>query len=189
MYQVPLPPQVLDPLKFRPLPLLAALLVSVSLLQVVPSGCSEAEAKGKKGKARATAKKLPPYPPEFNDAVRLVLYDKKYKEGFDIFDRLDRTGFCRDKTHYYMALCLHNMNQTQAAAQHYGVVYNYSKDPQLKYLAAVGYNQVAKYASHRTYAGQGNLFARLSTGGGNSGGLWGGGGGGGGDCGTGGGGG
>ncbi|MBA3995167.1 MAG: hypothetical protein C0469_16735 [Cyanobacteria bacterium DS2.3.42] len=140
---------------------------------------NDAEAKGKKSKARVS-KKVKPYPPEFGEAIGLVLIEKKYKEAFDIFSRLDRTGFCRDKTHYYMALCLHNMNQTQAAAQHYEVVYNYSKDPQLKYLASVGYSQVARYAANRTYAGQGNTFARLSAGGGNSGGPWGGGGGGGG---------
>jgi tetratricopeptide (TPR) repeat protein len=142
----------------------------------------EAEGKAKKGKAKA-AKQLPPYPPEFNDAVKLVVYDKKYKEAFEIFDRLDRNGFCRDKTHYYMGLCKHNMNQLQEAAQHYQVVYNFSKDQQLKYLAAVGYGQVAKYAKNRTYSGQGNLFARMSTGASNAAGPWSGSGGGAADCG------
>ncbi len=144
---------------------------------ISPTGF-DALAKGKK--ARAATRKEAPYPPEFNQAAKLAVVDKKYKEAFDIFDRLDRTGFCRDKTHYYMALCLHNMNQTQAAAQHYQVVYNFSKDPQLKYLAAVGYNQVAKYAANRTYNGQGNIFARISQGSSNCGGPWSGGGGGGG---------
>ena len=163
-------------MKLNRLSVLAALVIVVTGWQSFSPVGPEAEAKGKKGKPKAT-KKVAPYPPEFNEAVKLVIYEKKYKDAFDIFDRLDRTGFCRDKTHYYMALCLHNLNQTQQAAQHYQVVYNYSKDPQLKYLAAVGYGQVAKYASNRTYAGQGNLFARMSTGGSNAAGPWGGGGG------------
>ena len=165
-------------MKLKRFSFVAALLLLVIACQTFYPSVLDANAKGKKGKKAAA--KVAAYPPEFNDAVRLVIYDKKYKDAFDIFDRLDRNGFCRDKTHYYMALCKHNMNQTQEAAMHYQVVYNYSKDPQLKYLAAVGYGQVAKYAANRTYAGQGNLFARMSTGGGNSGGPWGGGGGGGG---------
>lgn len=157
---------------------IAAILLVVLAGQAFSPSCIDADAKGKK--AKKAAKKETPYPPEFTDAVKLVVYEKKYKDAFDIFDRLDRNGYCRDKTHYYMALCKHNMNQTQEAAQHYQVVYNYSKDPQLKYLAAVGYGQVAKYAANRTYAGQGNMFARMSTGASNAGGPWSGGGGGGG---------
>ena len=168
-----------SPMKFKRLPAVAALLLVVLTYQGLSFDADKAEAKGKKGKA-LIAKKVLPYPPEFADAIALVVIEKKYKDAFDIFDRLDRNGFCRDKTHYYMALCKHNMNQTQEAALHYQVVYNYSKDPQLRYLASVGYSQVAKYAANRTYSGQGNTFARMSTGGGGgSGGPWGGGG----DCG------
>ncbi len=78
-----------------------------------------AEAKGKKTKTAvaATAMKRLPYPPEFYEAQKMALREKKYKEAYDIFDRLDQNGFCRDKTHYYMALCLHHLNQTQAAAR------------------------------------------------------------------------
>lgn len=136
-------------------------------------------AKAKKGKASA-AKKAVKYPPDFVAAVRQV-FNKEYKSAFNTFDRLDKNGYCTDKIHYYMALCLHNLNQTQAAAQHYQVVYNFSKDKQLKYLAAVGYGQVAKYASSRTYSGQGNLFAKVSDGPA-AGNPWSGGGGGGGSC-------
>lgn len=149
------------------------LLVVFASQALLPAG-HDAEAKGKKGKAKAS-KKAAAYPPEFYKAVRLV-YDKKYKDAYEIFERLDRNGYCRDKTHYYIAYCFHNMNQLAQAAQHYQVVSSFSKDPQLKYLAAVGYSQVERYAASRTYAGQGNLFARLSTGGRS----WGGGGGGGG---------
>ncbi len=138
------------------------LLVVIASQAIVPAG-HNAEAKGKKGKTKAS-RKATDYPPEFYQAVKLV-YDKKYKDAYEIFDRLDRNGYCRDKTHYYIAYCFHNMNQLAQASQHYQVVSSFSKDPQLKYLAAVGYGQVQKYAASRTYAGQGNLFARLSTGG------------------------
>lgn len=149
---------------------LAAMLLLVIAVQGISPNSIEASAKGKKAK-KAAAKQVP-YPPEFYDAVKLLTSEKKYKEAFDILDRLDRSGFCRDKTHYYMGLCKHNMNQTQEAAQHYQVVYNFSKDPQLRYLAAVGYGQVAKYAKNRTYSGQGNIFARQSTGRSNAAGPW-----------------
>lgn len=156
-------------MSFKRIPFVSALLLVALSCQALSPVALDAAAKGKKGKV---AKKQTPLPPEFYGAVKLAVNEKKYKDALDIFDRLDRNGFCRDKTHYYMALCFHNMNQTQVAAQHYQVVYNYSKDPQLKYLAAVGYNQVAKYAANRTYAGQGNIFARLSTGASNSAGPW-----------------
>ena len=146
----------------RSLLIAAILLVTMAGQSILPSG-NDAEAKGKKGKAKA-ARKAKTYPPEFYEAVKLV-YEKKYKDAYEIFDRLDRNGYCRDKTHYYIAYCFHNMNQLAQASQHYQVVSSFSKDPQLKYLAAVGYGQVQKYAASRTYAGQGNLFARLSTGG------------------------
>lgn len=150
----------------------------LACLAVFFAASQSAQATAKKSKTAkpaqsATSKKVIPYPPEFYEAQKLALREKKYKEAYDMFDRLDQNGFCRDKTHYYMALCLHNMNQTQQAAQHYQVVYNYSKDPQLRYLAAVGYGQVAKYAANRKYAGQGNLFARVSTGKSNAAGPWG----------------
>ena len=166
-------------MKSNRLTTLLALFLIVFLWQSLDPVSWLASAKGKKGKAVAAKKQETKYPPEFYDAIKMV-YDQKYHDAFEIFDRLDRTGYCRDKTHYYMALCLHNQNQTQAAAQHYQVVYNYSKDPQLKYLAAVGYQQVAKYAANRTYNGQGNIFASMSRGGSNAAGPWGGGGGGGG---------
>ena len=165
-------------MSFKRISVVSALLVFAFGCQALSPMSPDASAKGKK--AKVARKKETPYPPEFNEAVKLAVYEKKYKDALEIFDRLDRNGFCRDKTHYYMALCYHNMNQTQVAAQHYQVVYNFSKDAQLKYLAAVGYNQVAKYAANRTYAGQGNLFARLSTGASNCSGPWAGSGGGGG---------
>src|SRR5688572_22827756 len=94
-------------MKLNRLYVFAALLTVVIGWQAFSPDGLDAAAKGKKGKAKVS-KKVAPYPPEFNAAARLILVDKKYKEAFDIFDRLDRTGFCRDKTHYYMALCLHN---------------------------------------------------------------------------------
>lgn len=148
-------------LGFTPLLLL---LMAWTSFDINTSGAFANTLKGRavKGKAVA-AKKAVKYPPEFVAAVRQV-FGKEYKKAFDTFDRLDKNGYCTDKIHYYMALCLHNLNQTQAAAQHYQVVYNFSKDKQLKYLAAVGYGQVAKYANNRTYSGQGNLFAKVTDG-------------------------
>ncbi len=139
---------------------LIALIAFQSGIVVGPVQCKEEKAKT----GATTQKKQIPYPAEFYQAQKLVLVDKKYKQALDIFDQLDKNGFCRDKTHYYMALCLQNLNQTQEAAQNYQVVYTYSKDQRLKYLAAVGFHQVAKYHAKRTYNGQGNVFKGQSTG-------------------------
>ncbi len=87
-------------MKFKRLFFVAALLLILFVGQAVSLVGSDAEAKGKKAKARVS-KKVKPYPPEFGEAIGLVLIEKKYKEAFDIFSRLDRTGFCRDKTHYH----------------------------------------------------------------------------------------
>lgn len=162
-------------LRFGLIVALSAFLLPLAL----PINSVEA-AKGKKVAKTAAKTSTPVMPAEFKDYVQ-KFQEKKYKEALDGFDKLDRTGYCTDKTHYYMGLCYHNLNQLAAAEQHYSVVYQFSKDPILKYQAAQGRNQVAKYAANRTYSGQGNLFARLSArGGGGGGGIWGGSGGGGG---------
>ncbi len=91
---------------------------------------------------------------------------QRYGPAAAFFEQADLSGYCNDKTHYYIALCYHNLNQTQRAIEHYSWVATYSKDPTLKYKAQLGYAQVAKYASHRTYSGNGNNFTAFSGSGG-----------------------
>lgn len=95
---------------------------------------------------------------------------QRYGPAAEQFELADRSGYCCDNTHYYLALCYHNLNQTQRAIEHYAWVYSYSKNPTLKYQAQVGYEQVARYAGSRTYAGNGGIFAGFSGGGGGGGG-------------------
>lgn len=121
----------------------------------------EAVAKSK-GKTKVQAKKAPP-----SFYKGLAEYSAgRFGPAAELFDQADRSGYCCDNTHYYMALCYHQLNQTQRAAEHYQWVYSYSKNPTLKYQAQMGYEQVARYAANRTYAGNGAVFAGFSGGGG-----------------------
>lgn len=84
----------------------------------------------------------------------------KHSSAAALLEDLDKKGLCNDKVHYYLALCYQSLNQVARAQMHYQWVYTYSKDPRLKYQAQVGWYQLAKYQSHRTYEGQGNNFDR-----------------------------
>lgn len=129
------------------------------------------DAYARKSSKKAAAKK---WTPEFVQATR-DFAQGKYKVAAEKFENADRTGLCCDKTHYYLALCYHNLNQTNLAGQHYSWVYSYSKDPLLKYQAQVGFESVSRYASSRQYAGQGNTFVGWSASSGRAGGGGGGG--------------
>jgi len=137
--------------------LLSALLVLSTMCSQAGDDTSACLAKPQKSTQK---KPVMPMPPMFDEAVQ-ACKTGKYKEALEKFDKLDRTGWCCDKVHYYMGLCSHNLNQLQAAEKNYLVVYRFSKDPILRYNAQVGYHQVQKYASSRTYSGQGNNFDRL----------------------------
>jgi len=57
-------------------------------------------------------------------------------------------------THYYMAICLQNLNQVTLAKQHYQWVAVYGTDPALKRNAAIGLAQLSKYRSASGPQGQ-----------------------------------
>ncbi len=65
-------------------------------------------------------------------------------------------------THYYTGLCYQGQNQLSKAASEFQWIATYGKDPRLKYNAQIILNSLSAYASHRTYNGQGNVFARAS---------------------------
>ncbi|HEY9676933.1 MAG TPA: hypothetical protein V6C76_02940 [Drouetiella sp.] len=90
---------------------------------------------------------------------------KNYARAMDCFQTLDATGYCCDTVHYYIAQCYQNTNQTVAASMHYSWVMEKSKDPTLRRYADYANQCLAYYSGHRTYSGQGNNFARNSSGG------------------------
>ncbi|MBX9937817.1 MAG: hypothetical protein K2Y32_01120 [Candidatus Obscuribacterales bacterium] len=134
--------------------LLAALLTVLSLDLV--------EAKNKKAAVKPQV-----VPASFKQAVQ-EFGQQRYGPAAVLFEKADQGGYCNDQSHYYLALCYHNLNQTQRAMQHYSWVASYSKNPNMRYQAQVGYAQVAQYASHRTYTGAGpsSGFSAFSGGGG-----------------------
>lgn len=134
--------------------LIAALLTVLSLDLV--------EAKNKKAVVKPQV-----VPVSFKQAVQ-EFGQQHYGPAAALFEKADQSGYCNDQSHYYLALCYHNLNQTQRAMQHYSWVASYSKNPNMRYQAQVGYAQVAQYASHRTYTGAGpsSGFSAFSGGGG-----------------------
>jgi hypothetical protein len=101
--------------------------------------------------------------PTFKQAVNYFQI-KNYAEALQGFQGLDSTGYCCDLVHYYIAQCYQNTNQTVAASQHYNWVVERSTDTRLRSYADYANQTMAYYNAHRTYAGQGNNFARNYTG-------------------------
>jgi hypothetical protein len=114
---------------------------------------------------RLTARQKLPSNPNYQEAVK-KFKDKNYAEALKLFSVLDSTGFCCDLIHYYIGQCYQNTNQTVAAGQHYDWVVANSKDNTLVAYANYANDTMQYYNAHRTYAGQGNNFAKyVSTGG------------------------
>jgi hypothetical protein len=88
----------------------------------------------------------------------------RYGEALRQFQILDRTGFCCDKVHYYIARCYQQLSQVVPALEHYAWVTEKSKNPTLRNYAYVASAQLSRYQLHRTYAGNGNYFQRASYG-------------------------
>ncbi|MBK9206112.1 MAG: hypothetical protein IPP57_05445 [Candidatus Obscuribacter sp.] len=115
-----------------------------------------------KSKAKSkTSGKLAKPPQSFVQGLQ-EYQNNRFGPAAEKFEQADRSGYCNEMTHYYLALCYHNLNQTQRAIDHYSWVSSYAKSATLKYNAAVGYNAVARYAGNRTYAGNGGSFAGFS---------------------------
>lgn len=115
-----------------------------------------------RGKAKAKAAAKPKKPPAAYYLGLEEFQKGRFGPAAEAFEEADRQGYCNDQTHYYLGLAYHNLNQTQRAVENYSWVYSYSKNPTLKYNAYVGYNQVARYANNRTYAGNGGVFSGFS---------------------------
>jgi hypothetical protein len=114
--------------------------------------------------------------PTMNGAVALF-NQRKFGESLKQLEYLDKHGQCNEKTHYYIARCAQQLSQIARAQRNYAWILHYGKDKTLRYYAAYGYRQVARYSANRTYEGNGNNFQGFQ-GGGASRGCGGGGGGG-----------
>jgi len=129
-----------------------ATLVAVLMLLA----CSAGEAK------RLVVRSAPKVNPQNAAALKLAIADYKqgrYKDAVVRLEDVDRRGLCNEGTHYYIALCYQCMNQTVLAKMHYQWVLQYGRDATLRAYSQAAYQQLAYYQSHRTYSGQGNIFA------------------------------
>ncbi len=122
---------------------------------------------GSTGEAkRLVVKPSPKVNPQTAAALKLAIADYnqgKYKNAVVRLEDVDRRGLCNERTHYYIGLCYQSMNQTVLAQMHYQWVLQYGKDATLKSYAQSAYQQIAYYQGHRTYAGQGNNFERVTS--------------------------
>lgn len=113
----------------------------------------------KKEAARTRLLRLPEYKAALED-----FSSKRYGPALAKFEALDGSGYCCDLVHYYMAQCYHLSNQLAQAEMHYQWILAYSSDPTLRTYAQYANQQLGRYGSHRTYAGQGNNFAKFTAG-------------------------
>jgi hypothetical protein len=107
-----------------------------------------------KPQSPATAPKLAPLA-----QVKQHYKDGKFKDALNVISTMRPTEI----THYYAGLCYQGQGQLTQAAQEFNFVASYARDPMVKYNAQQALNTVSAYAKSRTYAGQGNKFARVTT--------------------------
>ncbi len=117
----------------------------------------------KKVAPAATSKPTSAVPPMTQ--VKLLYKQGKYLDSLKIIATMKPT----ELTHYYAGLCYQGQGQLQKAAAEFGYVASIAKDPLIKYNANVALQAVSSYSRSRTYAGQGNVFARAPVGGGGGG--------------------
>lgn len=93
--------------------------------------------------------------------------DRKYSQSLGQFKQLHDAGMCNSLIHYYMALNYQSLNQIAAAKQEYQTVARGSNNS-LKQNAEVALASLDRWSQHRSYAGNGNVFARYGVGPGTS---------------------
>lgn len=86
--------------------------------------------------------------PEEDEAVALFKAGK-YGPALAAFEALDKKQPRKPLTHYYIALCCHNLNQVARATQEYQWVADNSPKGSLKNAALKGVDSVSRYKSGR----------------------------------------
>jgi hypothetical protein len=124
-------------------------------------GDCSALAKAPQSKSKTISSPAKALPQEYYLAIK-AFNDGKYKDALGQFQHLDENGHCCDKVHYFIAQSYQGMNQTVPAQMHYEWVSSYSHDPVLKYYSDVALDRLSYYRGHRTYAGNGNNFSRIT---------------------------
>lgn len=97
-----------------------------------------------------------------NEAMKSV--HQSYTQG-RYRDALDKIAIMppSDITHYYAGLCYQGQGQLQSAASEFQWVASYSKNPRLQANATAALDSVSRYASRRTYSGNGNNYSRVAS--------------------------
>ncbi|MBZ0189034.1 MAG: hypothetical protein K8F91_22505, partial [Candidatus Obscuribacterales bacterium] len=81
-----------------------------------------------------------------------------YREALNQISAMPQT----DMTHYYAGLSYQGLNQLNSASSEYQWVVTYSRNERLRANAQSALLTVQRYASRRTYSGNGNNFARVA---------------------------
>ncbi|QQR57495.1 MAG: hypothetical protein IPG59_21355 [Candidatus Melainabacteria bacterium] len=135
-------------------------------LQVEAKGKAKGNAKNNQAKSQSTTSQVNYNDPAFKE-VKAAYDGGRWKAALDIIATMKPS----ELTHYYTGLCYQGQNQLAKAASEFQWIATYGKDPRLKYNAQVILNSLSAYSTRRTYQGQGNLFARTSSGYGRAGGT------------------
>ncbi len=100
--------------------------------------------------------------PKFEDCCKSYK-EKKYAQALAQFRQLHNSGTCNEHIHYYMALCCQSLNQVAQARKEYEAVMK-GKVPALKAYSQTALANLNRWSQHRAYEGNGNNFARYSSG-------------------------
>ncbi len=130
-------------------------MLATGVLLNLPTACL-AEVTEVANASGTTAAPAAPTPTDLMTEVKLNYKDGKYRDALEKLAGMPQT----DVNHYYKGLCYQGQGQLQQAKTEYAWVAYYSKDPKMKANARRAIDAVSRYASARTYKGQGNYFAQ-----------------------------
>ncbi|HMP52740.1 MAG TPA: hypothetical protein PKD05_14395 [Candidatus Melainabacteria bacterium] len=91
-------------------------------------------------------------------AVHTLYSSGQYKDALKLIGKMPQS----DLTHYYSGLSYQGLNQTSRASAEYNWVVSYSKNEKLRQNASRALKSVRSYSRARTYAGNGNVYARYN---------------------------
>ncbi len=122
------------------------------------------EKTGISGTAITVPKLSPSVPKGMSPVVQMKLLYKqgKFRDCLNVIEQNRPSELSK----YYAGLCYQGQGQLSRATSEFQWVASYAKDPLIKYNAQMALQTVGTYAKARTYAGQGNNFARAAGGGG-----------------------
>jgi len=140
------------------------LLVTLAIMPALallfsPVTAQPACAKAKRKASSSATKQNSSFANEAMKSVHQSYTQGRYRDALDKIAAMPPS----DITHYYAGLCYQGQGQLQSASSEFQWVASYSKNPRLQANATAALNSVSRYASRRTYTGNGNNYSRVAS--------------------------